>query len=111
AAELLGGAAIFCAALLVSTLAGWLLTGLRIDPRDSIVGTYVQRNTMIVGFVMGFAVIPIIYTIAEDALSSVPDHLRGAALGCGATPWQTAMRVVVPTAMSGIFSAIMIGLG
>ena len=42
---------------------------------------------------MGFAVIPIIYTIADDALTSVPGHLRSASLGCGATPWQTAMRI------------------
>jgi phosphate transport system permease protein len=82
-----------------------------IDPRGTFVDTYIQRNTMIVGFVMGFAIIPIIYTIAEDALSTVPMHLRSASLGAGATQWQTAMRVVVPTAMSGLFSALMIGLG
>ncbi len=69
------------------------------------------RNALVVGFVMGFAIIPIIYTVADDALSTVPDHLRSASLGAGATPWQTAMRVVVPTAMSGLFSAVMIGLG
>ncbi len=73
--------------------------------------TYVQRNALIVGFVMGFAVIPIIYTIADDALSAVPEHLRSGSLGTGATPWQTAVRIVVPTAMSGLFSALMIGLG
>jgi phosphate transport system permease protein len=71
----------------------------------------VQRNALVVGFVMGFAIIPIIYTLAEDALSAVPSHLRAASLGAGATPWQTAMRIVLPTAMSGLFSAIMIGLG
>jgi len=60
---------------------------------------------------MGFAVIPIVYTLAEDALSSVPAHLRLASLGAGATEWQTAVRVVIPTAMSGLFSALMIGLG
>ncbi len=76
-----------------------------------VVGTYIQRNALIVGFVMGFAIIPIIYTIADDALSMVPDHLRSASLGAGATPWQTAMRIIVPTAMSGLFSAVMIGLG
>ena len=41
----------------------------------------------------------------------MPDHLRSASLGAGATPWQTAMRIIVPTAMSGLFSAVMIGLG
>jgi phosphate transport system permease protein len=71
----------------------------------------VQRNALVVGFVMGFLIIPIIYTISEDALSAVPDHLRSASLGAGATRWQTAVRIVVPTAMSGLFSALMIGLG
>jgi phosphate transport system permease protein len=81
------------------------------DTDFSPLATYVQRNALVVGFVMGFAIIPIIYTIAEDALSTVPQHLRAASLGAGATPWQTALRVVVPTAMSGLFSALMIGLG
>jgi phosphate transport system permease protein len=84
---------------------------LRFDPRGLYLGTYDQRNALIVGFVMGFAIIPIVYTIADDALSTVPDHLRAASLGAGATRWQTATRIVVPTAMSGLFSAVMIGLG
>lgn len=82
-----------------------------VDARGSLVGTYVQRNTLIVGFAMGFAVIPIIYTIAEDALNAVPEHLRAASLGCGATAWQTAIYVVLPTALSGVFSAVMVGMG
>lgn len=89
----------------------WLLDFAGFDPRGSYLGTYVQRNAFVVGMVMGFAVIPIIFTLADDALSTVPQHLRSASLGCGATPWQTAFRVVIPTAMSGLFSAIMIGLG
>jgi phosphate transport system permease protein len=87
------------------------LNALGLDPRGLVVGTYVQRNALVVGFMMGFAIIPIIYTIAEDALSLVPEHLRSASLGCGATPWQTAVRIIIPTAMSGLFSAVMIGLG
>jgi phosphate transport system permease protein len=74
-------------------------------------GTYVQRNALVVGFVMGFAIVPIVYTLAVDALSSVPGHLREASYASGATRWQTAIRVVVPTAASGIYSACMIGLG
>ncbi|HVR75805.1 MAG TPA: ABC transporter permease subunit, partial [Planctomycetota bacterium] len=109
--DLVRGVPILAASIIVASAAALLLEALGVDPRDSLVGTYVQRNTLIVGFVMGFAVIPIIYTIAEDALSSVPEHLRGAALGCGATPWQAAVRVILPTAASGIFSAVMIGLG
>ncbi|MCE9553433.1 MAG: ABC transporter permease subunit, partial [Planctomycetes bacterium] len=103
-------AAAACTLLLAEAL-GALLTLLGFDPRGGVLDTYVQRNALIVGFVMGFAIIPIIYTIAEDALSSVPGHLRSASLGCGATTWQTAFRIVVPTATSGLFSALMVGLG
>lgn len=99
------------ATLLLAVAVAGLLTLVHADPRGGFFGTYVQRNALVVGFVMGFAVIPIIYTIAEDALSAVPSHLRAASLGAGATPWQTAVRIVLPTAMSGLFSAIMIGLG
>ncbi|PAW64163.1 MAG: hypothetical protein B9S36_03130 [Verrucomicrobiia bacterium Tous-C2TDCM] len=78
----------------------------------SVTGTsYEQRNSLVVGFVMGFAVIPIIFTIAEDSLSNVPGALRSGSLALGASRWQTAWRVVLPTASAGIFSALMIGLG
>jgi len=70
-----------------------------------------QRNSLVVGFMMGFAVIPIIFTITEDALSNVPPAFRSASLALGASRWQTAMRVILPTASAGIFSAIMIGFG
>jgi len=73
--------------------------------------SYEQRNSLIVGFMIGFAVIPIIFTIADDALSNVPKALRSGSLALGASRWQTAMGVVVPTASAGIFSALMIGLG
>jgi len=84
---------------------------LRSEGAFSPLGTYVQRNSLVVGFVMGFAIIPVIYTLSEDALTSVPHHLRLASLATGATRWQTAVRVIVPTAASGIFSALMVGLG
>ena len=99
----------------LSLLASWqfaeLLTAIGFDPRGGLVDSYQQRNALVVGFVMGFAVIPNIYTLAEDALNSVPTHLRSGALACGATPWQTALWVILPTAMSGVFSAVMIGMG
>jgi len=60
---------------------------------------------------VSFAIIPLVFTLADDALSSVPEHLRSASLGAGATPWQTAVRVIIPAAGSGLFSAVMIGLG
>lgn len=73
--------------------------------------SFEQRNSLVVGFVMGFAVIPILFTIAEDSLSNVPPALRAGSLALGASRWQTALRVVVPTASPGIFSALMVGLG
>jgi phosphate transport system permease protein len=103
--------ATFLIALLLAGVIAAVLTSAGWDLRGGVVDTYVQRNTMVVGFAMGFAVIPIIYTIAEDALNSVPEHLRGASLACGATPWQTAVRVILPTAASGVFAAVMIGMG
>jgi phosphate transport system permease protein len=72
---------------------------------------YDPRNSLIIGFAMGFAVIPIIFTISEDAFSNVPAHLSAASLALGASRWQTATRVVLPTASPGVFSAIMIGFG
>jgi phosphate transport system permease protein len=72
---------------------------------------YDQRNTLVVGFAMGFAVIPMVFSIAEDAIFSVPKHLTTGSLALGATPWQTLTKVVILTASPGIFSAIMIGLG
>ena len=99
------------AAGVLSWVTAVVLTALGLDARGGVIDTYVQRNSLVVGFAMGFAVIPIIYTIAEDALSSVPSHLRAASLACGATPWQTALWVILPTAASGIFAAVMIGMG
>lgn len=72
---------------------------------------YDQRNALIVGIAMGVAVIPVIYSIAEDAIFSVPRHLSLGSLALGATPWQTLIGVVLPTASPGIFSAVMIGMG
>lgn len=70
-----------------------------------------QRNALVVGFAMGFAVIPTIFTIAEDAVFSVPKHLSDGSLALGATQWQTLTHVVLLTASPGIFSAVMMGLG
>lgn len=70
-----------------------------------------QRNSIIIAFALGLAVIPLIFTMAEDALSNVPKNLSAASLAIGASRWQTAWRIVVPSALPGIFSAIMIGFG
>jgi phosphate transport system permease protein len=89
--------------LLAGNYRGWLLTALGL--------TYDQRNSLVVGIAMGFAVIPIIFTIAEDSLANVPHHLRAGSFALGANRWQTAIRIVLPTASPGIFSAVMIGFG
>ena len=85
------------------TLRDWFKTELGIG--------YDQRNALVVGIAMGFAVIPTIFSIAEDAIFSVPKHLTVGSLALGATPWQTMIKVVLLTASPGIFSAVMIGLG
>jgi phosphate transport system permease protein len=73
--------------------------------------SYDQRNAMVVGCAMGFAVIPTIFSIAEDAVYGVPKSLSDGSLALGATPWQTLVRIILPTASPGMFSAVMIGLG
>ena len=72
---------------------------------------YDQRNSLIIGIAMGLAVIPTIFSIAEDALYGVPQHLVHGSLALGATRWQTLVRIVLLTASPGIFSAVMIGFG
>ena len=73
--------------------------------------SFEQRNSMVLGFMMGFAVIPVIFTISEDALSNVPKSLTAAAAALGANRWQVVWTVMLPVASSGIFSALMIGFG
>lgn len=97
--------------LVLAWLIAHLFQMLGLDARGTVFGNYQDRNALLVGIALGFCVIPIIYTLSDDALQAVPKQLRSASLGCGATPWQTTMRVVVPSAMSGLFSAVMIGLG
>jgi phosphate transport system permease protein len=105
----LGGA---LALLLGPGVEAWLFRGdARLWLSDAAGVTYDQRNSLVVGLAMGFAVIPIIFSISEDAFSSVPSNLTAASLALGASRWQTATRVVLPTASPGVFSAVMIGFG
>lgn len=89
--------------LFAGSLKQWMYSTLHI--------TYDQRNSLVVGFALGFAVVPIIFTIAEDALSNVPESLTSASLALGASRWQTVFRIVLPAAAGGIFAAVMLGLG
>jgi len=72
---------------------------------------YDQRNALVVGLIMGFAIIPTIFSIAEDAIFTVPQHLIRGSLALGASRWQTMLRVVMPAASPALFSAIMMGFG
>ncbi len=72
---------------------------------------YDQRNALVVGFAMGFAIIPVIFSISEEALTNVPKNLIAGSLALGATRWQTLARLVFISASPGIFSALMIGFG
>jgi len=93
-------------------LENWLFDGdMRAWLNNDLGIPFDQRNALVVGLAMGFAVIPNIYSIAEDAIFSVPKSLTFGSLALGATPWQTLSRVVILTASPGIFSALMIGMG
>jgi phosphate transport system permease protein len=70
-----------------------------------------RLNAIVAGLALSLAVVPIIYTVCEDALSSVPRKLREASWALGATRAETTMRVVLPAAMPGIFAGIVLGFG
>ncbi len=70
-----------------------------------------RLNAFTAGCLLALMAIPTIFTLAEDAINSIPRHFKEASLAIGATPLQTTIRVIVPTALSGIISAIMLGFG
>lgn len=70
-----------------------------------------RLNAFTAGCLLALMAIPTIFTLAEDAINNIPRHFKEASLAMGATPLQTTLRVIVPTALSGIISAIMLGFG
>jgi phosphate transport system permease protein len=68
-------------------------------------------NIMSASIILGIMVVPIIASMSEDALSTVPKSLREASLALGATQWETVTQVVVPAAKSGIIGSIILGFG
>ncbi len=70
-----------------------------------------RLNAVNAGIALGLAVIPVMYTIMEDALTAVPRKQRDAARALGATPWQTAWKVVLPSALPGVLAGMILGFG
>jgi phosphate transport system permease protein len=74
-------------------------------------GFLMRLNAVTAGVGLALAVIPIVYTVAEDALSAVPQAFRDGSTALGANRWQTAWRVVLPAAFPGVFAACVLGAG
>ncbi len=78
---------------------------------QNLFGYQFRLNAFLGGVAMALAVIPIIYTVSEDALNAVPKVMTEASLALGATRWETALFVVLPSATPGIFAAVILGFG
>ncbi|MDX2012132.1 MAG: phosphate ABC transporter permease subunit PstC [Myxococcaceae bacterium] len=70
-----------------------------------------RLNALVAGLAMSLAIVPVIYTLTDDALRAVPHTYREAALALGATRWETAFRVVLPAAAPGVLGALVLGVG
>jgi phosphate transport system permease protein len=78
---------------------------------ESVFGFTYRLNGFVAALGLSLAVIPVVFTIAEDALSAVPRPLEEAAMALGARRWQVVLRIVVPAALPGIAAAVLLGLG
>lgn len=78
---------------------------------QDILGTTFRLNAIVGGIGLSITVIPLVFSIAEEALSAVPRSLREASLALGSTEWQTAYRVMLPAAAPGVFAAVLLGVG
>lgn len=123
------GAAIYVSQLARPRVKEWLKPGIELlsGIPSVVVGTFallalasflqklfgyeVRLNAFVAGIALGFAVIPLVFSIAEDALTSVPRSYTQAALALGASPWQNAWQIVLPAALPGVFAAVVLGFG
>lgn len=87
----------------------WFEQGFRFWLNDQGVD-YQQRNALVVGLAMGFAVLPIIFSVSYDALMQIPKQLTLGANALGANQWQIVQRIMLPVAAPGILAAIILGL-
>ncbi|HYO51342.1 phosphate ABC transporter permease subunit PstC [Archangium sp.] len=74
-------------------------------------GLTTRLNAVVAGLGLALAIVPVIFTVSEDALTAVPRSYREASLALGATPWETAWKVVLPAAAPGILAACVLGFG
>ena len=94
-----------------SVVAGFFALIIMATVLQKIFGYESRLNAFVAGIALGFAIIPVVFSIAEDALTSVPRHFTQAALALGASRWQAAWQVVLPAALPGVFAAVVLGFG
>ncbi len=78
---------------------------------QDVFGYETRLNAFVAGIALSFSVIPLVFSIAEDALTSVPRSYTQGALALGASRWQTAWQIVMPAALPGVFAAVVLGFG
>ena len=78
---------------------------------QNVFGYESRLNAFTAGIALGLAIIPVVFSIAEDALTSVPRSYTQAALALGSSKWQAAWRIVLPAALPGVFAAVVLGFG
>jgi len=78
---------------------------------QKVLGYDSRLNAFVAGIALGLAIIPVVFSIAEDALTSVPRSYKEAALALGASKWEAAWKVVLPAAIPGVFAAVVLGFG
>ena len=83
-------------------MATWLQDGLGFTSR---------LNAVTAGLALALTIVPVVFTVSEDALTVVPRAYREASLALGATRWETAFRVVLPAAAPGVLAAVVLGFG
>jgi phosphate transport system permease protein len=94
-----------------SVVIGFLALTLLASFLQHLFGLRYRLNAFTGGIALSLAVVPIIYTVVEDALNALPKSMREASFALGATKWETALFVLLPAATPGIFAAFLLGLG
>jgi phosphate transport system permease protein len=94
-----------------SVVLGFFALMVLASPVQQAFGFTYRLNAVVAGIGLAIAIVPVIYTVSEDALQAVPKSYREASLALGATPWETAWKVVLPAATPGVLAACVLGAG